>query len=150
MASLKDENAIITVHDASEETEDFHAWYPGGEFHKSIMLFNFERTQISTKDFKRLLGMRKYIKSDYIELQVPKSDFEKIKHWELDNTLTVKHTGKWITISSNYTGYTYMAREAGDYSDLEDDPEDNFSHSHLFFLTKMVDVLDMKYFYQDH
>jgi len=150
IAGLKDENTIFIVYDHSEENETYQQWYPGGEFHKNLMMFNFERTQVSVKDFNRLVGMLKYTKFTQVELNTPKYDFDKLPYWELDNSLTVKHQGKWIVLSSNYIGFTYMAREASHYHDLEDDPEDNFSHSHLDVLTKMVDVLDMKYFYQEH
>lgn len=149
MAGSKNDNVIIAIYDVSKDYEDFQSWYMGGEFHKNIVLTNFERTQISVKDFNRLLGMKKYVRSSNVQLQVPKVNFDRIVDWKLDNTLTVKNHGKWIMISSNMQGYMYMAREASYYLDMEDDPEETFSHSHLFFLSNLEDVLDMRYFYQE-
>lgn len=149
IGSHKEENSIFIVIDKSASDEKIIECYAGAEFHKNMMLFNFKRTQLTVKTFNRILKMREYVKSNLVDLRLPSYEFEKIDPWELDNALIVKNHGKWLLLSSNYEGYTYMSREALSFTDIEDDPEEFFAHAHLDKLTKLEDKLDLKYFYQE-
>ena len=148
MGSLKKSNTIIVIADNSRSFESFQSWYPGGEFHKGIILYDFGFTQIRGKELKKVLSMKRYAKESIIELEVPNHDFEKIDFYSLDNTLHVNEFGKWVMLGSNYTGFSYLARDAESFLDYDDDPEEHFAHEHTFFLTKMVDKLDFRYYFE--
>lgn len=148
VGSNKEDNSIFLIYDSSRDVEKFQEWYIHAEFHKNIVLCNYARTKVSIKVLKRLLNMRKHLKTKKVELHLPEYNYDKIKGWNLDNVLSVKNYGKWIMLSSNYEGFCYMSREADSFLDIKDDPEEYFAHRHLFHLTKYEDKIDFRYFYQ--
>ncbi|WP_273320120.1 hypothetical protein [Vallitalea guaymasensis] len=148
VGSNKEDNSVYLVFDSSREVEEFHEWFPQAELHKNMVLCNYSRTKMSVKALKKILEMRKYIKVREIELYVPAYNYDKIRYWSLDNVLSVKNYSKWIMLSSNYEGFCYMSREADNFTNMEDDPEEYFAHTHLFHLTKYEDKLDFRHYYQ--
>lgn len=147
VASYRAENALFMMPDASKTNETLQDWYVGAQFHQHLLFFNFEKTQIDSGDVKKVIMASKYIKAQIVDLKVPKYTYENLKHWRLAGTMTVKNLGKWLTVACNYEGYLYMSREAFDFTDIPDDPDETFAHSHLFALTHGEDRLDFRYFF---
>jgi hypothetical protein len=53
--SMKD-NCLIRIKDNAKEVEKFHDWYPSStEFHLDMIIYNYQYTQISSKNIMRLL-----------------------------------------------------------------------------------------------
>lgn len=149
IGSYKHEKTILIVPDNSRKYEAYQGLYPNGEFHKNIVLCNYEYTHMTGKLFKRIYSMKKYSKKSEVELAVPRYNFDKIDRWKLENTLHVKKYGNWLVLSSNYDGFTYMAKEAESFTDIVDDPNEYFAHGHLFILTKLKDELDIRYYFEE-
>lgn len=148
--SMKD-NCLIRVKDNSKERERFHDWYPSSaEFHLDLIIYNYQYTQISSKKIKRLLKMLDYSKEKCIDIAVPSITYNNNQWWKLKGTLNVDKRSNFLTISSNCYGFLYMADEASNYHDIEDDKDELFAHSHLFGLCKNEDLLDMRYYYEEN
>ncbi len=149
VGAMKQPNCLFVVRDASPQVERFQSWYPGGAFHKGLILSHHGHAAVTGKIAREVLASRKFARQTHETLRVPACDFQRIPHWGLENTLHVHPHGKWLLLASNYEGYLYMAREADGFLDIPDDPDENFAHAHLFHLTHMEDRLDMRFFYQE-
>ena len=148
VGAMKQPNCLFVVRDNSPKLERFQFWYPGGAFHKGLILSHHGHVAMTGKAARKVLAMKKYAKQTQVSLQAPAGDFQRLPHWGLENALHVHPHGKWILLASNFEGYLYMAREADGFLNIPDDPEETFAHAHLFFLTQMEDRLDMRYYYQ--
>lgn len=145
--SMKD-NCLIRIKDNSKEVEKFHDWYPSSaEFHLDMIIYNYQYTQISSKKIMRLLQMLKYSKKKRIDIPVPDINYNN-KWWKLKGALNVDKRSNFLAVSSSSDGFLYMADEASNYHDIEDNEEECFAHSHLFALCKYEDLLDMRYYYE--
>ncbi len=142
------ENNIIRIKDQSKTYEKFHEWYENGSFHKDLILFNYHKTQVSSKKIKRLLEMIKYRKSKIVEIRVAELEFDASHYWNLKGSLNVNGFKQLISVSSTRYGFLYMAYEASLYHDIEDDENEHFHHSHLSLMSKSEDKFDMKYYYE--
>lgn len=150
IASVKmKDNCIIIIKDNSKEVERFQDWYPSSaEFHLDMILFNHQYTQISSKKIMRLLEMLPYSKGKLIDISVPIISYDDSEWWKLEGTLNVDKRSKFLAVSTNSYGFTYMANQVSTFHDIKDDEEEHFEHTHLFAMCKEEDLLDMRYYYE--
>lgn len=100
------------------------------EFHyTSIVVMNYNRLQISTKDLKVALGIKAYACDQTergIHLQA-----EYIERWKTRRRLTVKTHGKVLIISTNGDSFIDMAHSCDSLTGYNDDAKYNQYPAHM-------------------